>query len=180
MKKWLFAVLVSSLAGCSYYDKAVDKLHTMDMKKTWSELTTRSPNKKSIASKKEITTQGRAHTKIAMTKDHWNARTILFKYDQSSISTNDQKMIKNMASYLKKHPRGKVKIFGHTDERGSSEYNVALGWRRALAIASKLESMGVMPKQMEVVSYGKEKPKHLGHAEVYWKQNRRVEFKYLG
>ena len=125
-------------------------------------------------------TQGHQRTQVDVAKDSWEARTVLFGYDQSSISKQDQDMIINMASYLKKHPRGKVKIFGHTDERGSSEYNIALGWRRALAVASKLESLGVMPKQMEVVSYGKEQPKLLGHSELHWKQNRRVEFKYMG
>ena len=66
------------------------------------------------------------------------------------------------ANYLAMHPGVKVRLEGHTDARGSAEYNIALGWRRAQSVAQRLEMQGVHPDQIKIVSYGKEKPAVLG------------------
>ncbi|MDF1757390.1 MAG: peptidoglycan-associated lipoprotein Pal [Legionellaceae bacterium] len=102
----------------------------------------------------------------------------LFKYDDSSILTKYIASIDAQAEYLKTHPGAKVVIDGHTDERGSREYNVALGERRANSIADKLRRGGVSRKQIRVVSYGKERPANLGHDESARVQNRRAELTY--
>ena len=80
--------------------------------------------------------------------------------------------------YLASHPDARVRVDGHTDERGSREYNVALGERRADAIAKALELNGASPKQVVVVSYGKERPVELAHDELAYRVNRRVELIY--
>jgi peptidoglycan-associated lipoprotein len=71
-----------------------------------------------------------------------------------------------------------VALTGHTDERGTREYNMALGERRAKAVQSFLITNGVNPQQLEAVSYGKEMPVNAGHDEAAWKENRRVEINY--
>jgi peptidoglycan-associated lipoprotein len=159
------------------YDQAVDKFSTMDIKKSWAKFSKSNKSKKTAAA---ATTKAHSSGKVSSIDESWEARTILFGFDQSGIAKDDTEMLRAMSSYLKAHANAKMKIFGHTDERGSSEYNIALGWRRALSVASRLESFGVAPKQMEVVSYGKEKPKLLGHNEMAWHENRRVDFNYIG
>lgn len=83
------------------------------------------------------------------------------------------------AGYLKANPNTKLQISGHTDERGTREYNLALGERRANAVARYLVSVGVNANQLSVVSYGKEKPVAEGSDEEAWSQNRRVELDYV-
>ena len=82
------------------------------------------------------------------------------------------------AKYLLEHPNLKLRISGHTDERGSREYNIALGERRGNAVARYLESKGVSASKLYVVSYGKEQPVDLGSNEQAWAQNRRAALEY--
>lgn len=103
---------------------------------------------------------------------------ILFAFDKSDIPMQDQQLLNQQAHYLASHPKAMVKIIGHTDERGSREYNMGLGWRRARAVATFLEHDGVPKGQMEVTSFGAEKPVMLGHNETAYRQNRRVQVIY--
>jgi len=89
-----------------------------------------------------------------------------------------QSVLQAHAQYLKAHPERHVLIQGNTDERGTSEYNLALGQRRAEAVRRALSLMGVPDSQMEAVSLGKEKPVALGHDEASWAQNRRADLVY--
>jgi peptidoglycan-associated lipoprotein len=100
----------------------------------------------------------------------------LFSYDESRLADKYLPSLNAQADYLRSHPGAKVFIAGHTDERGSREYNVALGERRANTVAEVLRMAGVGRQQMRVVSYGKERPANLGHDESSHAQNRRVEF----
>ena len=102
----------------------------------------------------------------------------LFQYDRSELSEKYMPAIHAQAKYLANHSDARVLIAGHTDERGSREYNVALGERRANTVAEILRMDGVARNQMRVVSYGKERPANLGHDESAHAQNRRVEFTY--
>lgn len=102
----------------------------------------------------------------------------LFSYDDSSL---DQKYLPSanaQADYLKENPGARILLAGHTDERGSREYNVALGERRANTVAEIMRMAGVSRHQIRVVSYGKERPVYMGHDEAAHKQNRRVELTY--
>lgn len=102
----------------------------------------------------------------------------LFAYDDSMLDARYEPSLHAQAAYLRDHGGARVMIAGHTDERGSREYNVALGERRANTVAHILRHDGVSPNQMRVVSYGKERPINLGHTPEDHAQNRRVEFIY--
>ena len=86
--------------------------------------------------------------------------------------------VNSQANYLKNHPNARILIAGHTDERGSREYNIALGERRANTVAEVIRMSGVSRNQMRIVSYGKERPANLAHDEESRSQNRRVELTY--
>ena len=99
--------------------------------------------------------------------------TVYFDFDKYNIKPEFEKVIKQNADILKKAPTLKVVIEGHCDERGTTEYNLALGQRRASAVMQALQAQGVEKSQMKTISYGKERPVDLGHTEEAWAKNRR-------
>jgi len=105
-------------------------------------------------------------------------RTVYFELDQYIIQDMYLPQLKKHAEFLVNNPNEFIFIEGHTDERGSTEYNLALGQRRSDAVRKVLSLYGVPDRQMEAYSYGKEKPKMLGSNEAAWSQNRRVELEY--
>lgn len=108
-------------------------------------------------------------------KRAWLAQnTYLFGYDRFDLSDEDMMSVYAHAEQLILHPKKHVRVEGHTDERGSREYNIALGERRAKAISNILMLKGVPASQISVVSYGKERPAVMGHGESAWAQNRRA------
>lgn len=102
----------------------------------------------------------------------------LFAYDDSNFNPKYTASLNAQADYLKSYPGAKVLLAGHTDERGSREYNIALGERRANTVAYLLQMAGVNKNQIRTISYGKERPVNLGHDEASHMQNRRVELIY--
>jgi len=104
--------------------------------------------------------------------------TIYFDYDSSEIRSDFNEMLKAHARQLQQNPNLRVRLEGHADERGSREYNIALGERRAQAVRQVLQLQGASSTQLSTVSYGEERPKSLGHDETSWAQNRRVELVY--
>ncbi|MFC3170960.1 peptidoglycan-associated lipoprotein Pal [Acinetobacter vivianii] len=105
-------------------------------------------------------------------------RVVHFNYDSSDLSNEDYQTLQAHAQFLVANANSRVALTGHTDERGTREYNMALGERRAKAVESFLITNGVNPQQLEAVSYGKESPVNAGHNEAAWKENRRVEINY--
>ncbi|MCH4246422.1 peptidoglycan-associated lipoprotein Pal [Acinetobacter populi] len=105
-------------------------------------------------------------------------RVVHFDYDSSDLSQNDYQTLQAHAQYLNANANSKVALIGHTDERGTREYNMALGERRAKSVAAFLVSNGVRDTQLETVSYGKEQPVNDGHDEAAWRENRRVVISY--
>lgn len=105
-------------------------------------------------------------------------KVFYFKFDSDEIQADDRPSIEAHGDYLAKHPNTKVSLEGHTDERGSREYNLALGERRANAVRRLLLLMGASEEQVKVVSYGEERPAVEGHDEGAWQLNRRVEIIY--
>ena len=105
-------------------------------------------------------------------------RVVHFDYDSSDLSNDDYQTLQAHAQFLVANANSKVALTGHTDERGTREYNMALGERRAKAVESFLITNGVAATQLEAVSYGKEMPINAGHDENAWKENRRVEINY--
>ncbi len=106
-------------------------------------------------------------------------KSIYFGFDEYTVQTKYQKMLSAHASYLKANPNQKIIIQGNTDERGTAEYNLALGQRRSDAVRKSLNLMGVSDNQMEAVSFGKEKPKAEGDNEAAWAENRRADIVYI-
>ena len=107
-------------------------------------------------------------------------RVIYFEYDSSSVRQEDIATLEAHAAYLGDNINVTVRLVGHTDERGSREYNLALGERRALAIRQILMLQGASVNQFEVTSFGEERPENEGIDESSWQQNRRVELNYIG
>lgn len=99
-----------------------------------------------------------------------------FDYDKSIIKPEYQALIQKQAEFIKGHKNDIVTLEGNADERGSKEYNQALGSKRANAVLKSLESQGVAATQIRIVSFGKDKPRLLCHNEKCWKENRRVDF----
>lgn len=105
-------------------------------------------------------------------------RSVYFDYDSFVVREADQPVVTNHAGYLTKNPDRKILIQGNTDERGGTEYNLALGQKRAEAVRRALGALGVSDSRMEAVSLGEEKPKAMGSDEEAWAQNRRADIVY--
>jgi len=100
---------------------------------------------------------------------------VYFQYDSSEIASQYLQVVTAHAGYLVKYPTARVRLEGHTDERGSREYNIGLGERRAQAVRRALQAQGVADAQITTVSYGEERPAAEGSDEAAYAQNRRVE-----
>jgi len=106
-------------------------------------------------------------------------RLIYFSFDNSDIQSEYVRIIQANGAYLANHPRVHNRLEGYTDERGTREYNTALGERRDKSVQELLILEGVSKDQIETISYGEEKPVATGHDEFSWRQNRRVKIVYL-
>lgn len=106
------------------------------------------------------------------------SRVVYFDYDSYVVQDGYRSVITANAQYLRANPAARVVLEGNTDERGSTEYNLALGQKRAEAVRQALLLLGVSEMQMEAVSYGKERPAVIGSGEEAWSKNRRVDFSY--
>lgn len=104
--------------------------------------------------------------------------TINFEFDKSLIMPKYALILDAHAKFLIDNGTTSITVEGHADEKGTPEYNIALGERRALSVSTYLENMGVSTTQITVVSYGEEKPSALGHNEAAWADNRRAELVY--
>jgi len=102
-----------------------------------------------------------------------------FEFDRAAIRSSEFASLKAHATYLASNPAAKARLEGHADERGTREYNIALGERRGKAVRKFLVSSGVKSSQLEVISYGEERAQNNGHNESSWSKNRRVEIKYV-
>jgi peptidoglycan-associated lipoprotein len=98
---------------------------------------------------------------------------VYFDLDKSNIRSDQRATLENQAAWLKSYPQVRMTIEGHCDERGTREYNLALGERRANSVKDFLVALGINPDRLQTVSYGKERPVALGHDEAAWAQNRR-------
>jgi len=101
--------------------------------------------------------------------------TVLFDFDSAQLSDYAQRVLDRQAAFLKARPETRVIIGGHADERGTREYNLALGERRASSARDYLVAKGVNAARIRIISYGKERPKAVGSTEAAWRQNRRAE-----
>ncbi len=106
-------------------------------------------------------------------------KDIHFEFDKYEIRQKDEEILRENAAFLKINPKMKVQIEGHCDEKGTSEYNLALGERRANAAKRYLVALGVSSNRLSTISYGEERPADQGHNEEAWAKNRRVHLVVL-
>ncbi len=105
-------------------------------------------------------------------------KSIYFDFDDFTVKQEFQGVLKQQAEFITQTPKDMVMLSGNADERGSSEYNLALGQKRAEAVRKALIILGVPDSRLEAVSYGKEKPRATCHEEKCWQENRRVDFEH--
>jgi peptidoglycan-associated lipoprotein len=106
-------------------------------------------------------------------------QTVYFGFNDASLTEEAKEMLSRNAEYLRQRPGLRVQIEGHCDERGSTEYNLALGERRAYTVKTFLIKLGVEAQRLEIISYGEENPADPRHNEIAWARNRRAEFREL-
>jgi peptidoglycan-associated lipoprotein len=110
----------------------------------------------------------------ASEKARFESEDIQFEFDQYILSDTSKQILDKKVKWLKDYPSAKAQIEGHCDERGSAEYNLALGQKRADAVMQYLVSLGINANRLSTISYGKEKPLDPGHTEEAWAKNRRA------
>ena len=132
---------------------------------------TRSTSNSGLSSGNDLSNGNQLDSEAASLSQH----VVYFDFDSSELKTDSQPVISNWAKYLSANPTAKVRLEGSTDERGTREYNIALGERRSRSVQQALQLKGVSAGQLSVISYGEERPVALGHDESSWSQNRRVE-----
>jgi peptidoglycan-associated lipoprotein len=103
---------------------------------------------------------------------------VYFAFDSSAIDADNRTIVEQHAAYLMANPQLKVTLQGNTDERGTREYNLALGERRSVSVERMLRVLGVSADRITTISFGEEQPVAMGHDESSWRLNRRVEFVY--
>jgi len=103
-------------------------------------------------------------------------RSVYYEFDKYEIKPEYRTLVESHARWLKANPQAKIVIEGNADERGSREYNVALGQRRAESVTKMMVLMGARAEQIEAISWGEEKPRSGGHDETSWTENRRADF----
>ncbi|HKK92606.1 MAG TPA: peptidoglycan-associated lipoprotein Pal [Longimicrobiales bacterium] len=102
--------------------------------------------------------------------------TIFFNYDEAAITAEGERTLRQKVDILRSSPAVRIRIEGHADERGSNEYNIALGNRRAESVREFLTGFGIDESRISIVSYGEDRPAAIGDSEAVWAQNRRAEF----
>jgi peptidoglycan-associated lipoprotein len=142
------------------------------------ESTTYSAPEEPEISAEELAAMNAAETAMKEQAALREVRTFYFDFDQSTVKVEARASLAAHAEFLSANPATKIVLEGHCDERGTKEYNIALGEGRANSIASFLVVNGVSKAQIEVVSYGEERPADSGHNDAAWSQNRRVYVEY--
>lgn len=168
-KLFLSALLVSMLAACASTGAPEQKASVEDKSATQKSASTSGTQQ-----------QATAVNPLKDPKNILSKRSVYFDYDSSSVADEYKPMLEAHAKYLNQNAGAKVTLQGNTDERGSREYNIALGQHRADSVKKVMGAMGASEKQMESVSLGEEKPQAEGHDEAAWKQNRRADIVYQG
>ncbi|EEW05834.1 peptidoglycan-associated lipoprotein Pal [Vibrio mimicus] len=167
LKGLLIALPVLAVTACSSSDDAANASGSQTNQSAVSTVDSNGLNAQGQLTEQELKEQALREN-----------QTIYFAFDNATIASDYEAMLAAHAAYLVKNPSLKVTIEGHADERGTPEYNIALGERRAQAVAKYLEALGVQSGQLSIVSYGEEKPLVLGQSEDAYAKNRRAVLVY--
>jgi len=173
LNKWIKLLLISSsvLALTACHHKLPQNQMSGDVNDDY--LSHRSPQSSGLGRESGFGDQSGRSDRLV------SKRTYYFDYNSNLVHRSDIPAISVNADYLRSHPNAKVLLEGHTDPRGSREYNIGLGERRAKAVGDILVAKGVRPVQIRIVSYGAEKLAVPGHTEAAFQQDRRVVLVYL-
>ena len=179
MKKILVVLgVVALLAGCPSKGPIQDV--KVDEKSQESKLPGKSSDVPDTRKTTDTAVVGTKEDPAALKKGTLAKRSIYFDYDKDSVKSEFTAILQAHATYLMANKSRKIKLEGNADERGSREYNMALGQRRANSVKQALNVLGVANDRIETVSFGEDKPKATGHDETSWAENRRVDIVYDG
>jgi peptidoglycan-associated lipoprotein len=156
------------------------------------------PGKETMAPKPEVKPVEKAPAKVEMQETEeakrrelekaqmlanemrmFESESIYFDFDKSDLKPEAQTVLKKKADWLRRNPGYSIRIEGNCDERGTNEYNLALGERRAASAKKFLAAMGIAENRMSIISYGEERPVDPGHNEAAWAKNRRDDFRLI-
>lgn len=175
-------MLVSLLAACSSKPVKEEPAAPVEDKSPAAQATTSKPAPQ-VESKAETAPVTQAATAVNPLTDPNNIlskRNVFFDFDKDEVKAEYRSLVEAHAKYLVANPNARVTLQGNADDRGSREYNLALGQRRAAAVKKVMNVYGASDKQIETVSYGEEKPRCTEQNEACWSQNRRVDIVYAG
>jgi len=169
----IFAVSLTVLAmtGCASKGGATDEAATTETTAAEESQTQPVPASPGVDVETNVESEGAANPLLDQT-------TIYFDFDRAQIRPEFKEILNAHAEYLKANPQARIVLEGHCDERGTVEYNLALGERRANTTKRYLIVQGVSANQIETVSYGEERPAQIGSTEAAWAKNRRSEITY--
>lgn len=181
-----FAISAAILSGCSTTEEKQDGLLESELNAENNAVTSGLANGESVSGEafnsnalgNEVTGVSRLGPEFTDPTNALSKLTVYFMYDSSQIQQDFIPVVAAHAQYLLSHPNQRVILEGHADERGSREYNIALGEQRAKSVYRMMKVQGVSDSQLEVVSYGEEKPSAEGMDEASWQLNRRTEIAY--
>ncbi|WP_300177728.1 peptidoglycan-associated lipoprotein Pal [uncultured Aliivibrio sp.] len=184
LKSLLIALPVVALSACSSSDSATDSTAAQE---STNAAEARTANGRTAEGQTDITVITSVEVDEVMTEAEVRAQaeqelrkvqTVYFAFDNSTISSEYEDMLAAHAAFLSANADVKVTVEGHADERGTPEYNIALGERRAKAVSKYLQALGVSADQISIVSYGEEKPLVLGQSAEDYAKNRRAVLVY--
>lgn len=175
IRKYLAILAVVVLAGCATDGGEKSGSQAQSAPKGPSSTTTQGLDSKDQGNGRPIDASSNASGSEAALAAAMKSNIVYFAYDSSEISADGLAVLDVFGKYLVGNAGAKLRLEGHTDERGSREYNVGLGERRAIAVQSALVARGASPGQLSVISYGEERPAVPEHDEAAYAKNRRVE-----
>ncbi len=179
MKRFLLSMLLVGLvAACASTPKEQEGAAVEDRKPGAGEAVDR-PGVKPAESK-PLTEKPFAGGPLHDPNNILSKRSVYFEFDSSLVKEEYRPVVSAHARYLQQHSAAKMRIEGNADERGSREYNLALGQRRADSVRQMMLLLGASSVQIETVSFGEEKPRATGHDEAAWAENRRADIVYQG
>lgn len=174
LKGLMIALPVMAVTACSSSDDATSATSGTET----NQATSGSENNVDTTVVTPIDANGQLSEQELKEQSLRETQTIYFAFDNATIAGDYEEMLAAHAAYLSKNVDMKVTVEGHADERGTPEYNIALGERRAQAVAKYLQALGVQADQISIVSYGEEKPLLLGQSEEVYAKNRRAVLVY--
>ena len=177
MIKRLFTLLTATafLAACETASTTTGDVTSSAQSSSTNASTTASSSSSSSSSSASSSSSGETATASVKSEFAKVGTTVLFDFDSAQLTDYAQRVLDRQAAFMKARPETRVTIGGHADERGTREYNLALGERRASSARDYLVTKGVNAARIRIISYGKERPASVGSTEAAWRLNRRAQ-----